>query len=179
MSRFVKELIVDELRRRYGSTDSALVVSLIGMNGNTNHAFRARLREMQAEVHVVPNRLARRAFAETPLAPLGQALEGPCALVTGGPSIVDVAKELVKLREEFPQLELKRGMIEGDPDLMEVERIAKLRSKAEIQSEVAAIVRAPAGRISGAVRSAAGRIAGCIQAIVERLERGETIAAAG
>ena len=44
------------------------------------------------QVEVVKNSLASRAFRGTALEALGDALEGPCALVIGGDSAIEVAK---------------------------------------------------------------------------------------
>lgn len=176
MSRMVKELLEKEFRKRYEGVVSGLVVSVHGLSGTEVNNFRTELRKNEAEVHVIQNRLARRALTGTALERLGSALSGPCALVTGGSmSPVDTAKELLRLAKDYPKLELKYGLIEGESETAPIEEISKRKSKAELQGEIVGLAVAPGRRIAGCLR-VGGLVAGCIKAVAEKLERGETIA---
>ena len=104
MSKPVKNLITEEYRKKYEGLDSACVVSVIGLDAISTSKLRSELRAKKIRLQVVQNSLARRAFASTVLAPLGDALSGPCALVTGGESIIDVAKTLLALKKTFPKI---------------------------------------------------------------------------
>jgi len=168
MSRQVKQYIIEELKRRYGELDSALVVNIIGLDAISNNALRKRLREKNIEVHVVKNSLTRLALAGTALEPLANALEGPCAIVTGGESVIDTAKELVSATKEFEKLELKFGIIEGDPELIPVERIAQMKGRRELQADISGCAIGPARRLAACLGSPAGLVAGCLKAIIER-----------
>lgn len=175
MSRAIKELVEKNFRDRYHDLDAALVVSVHGLKGTEVNAFRYELGKSQAEVHVVHNRLARRALAGTKLEPLGPKLTGPCAFVTGRTSAIDMAKELLRLNKEYPALELKFGVVEDEPETLSIEDIAKRKSLAELQGEVVNLATAPGRRIAGCL-NAGGRIAGCIKAVIDKLEKGDTIA---
>jgi large subunit ribosomal protein L10 len=175
MSKLVKALIRDDYKRAYEGVDSACVVSVIGMNAVDTNRFRGLLRTREIELHVVKNTLARQAFAGTRLEPLGRGLEGPSAIVTGGTSIIDVAKFLVDQLRAFPGLQLRKGLVEGDPDLIPVEHIARMKSVAEIRADVVAQIMPPGRRVAGCVVGPARRVAGCIKALAEKLEKGETI----
>ena len=170
MSRLLKRLIVEELRRRYADVRGACVVSLTGMDANTTMQLRRTLREHGARMEVVKNRLAKRAFADGPLAPLAEALAGPCALVTGDSSVVDVAKLLVRLAEEYPPLELKFGLVEGDSQVLPIQTIAKMKSWSELMGELAGLISGPGRALAGAIAGPAARLAGCIKAIGEGAE---------
>ena len=78
MSKAVKEMITEELRRRYVGMDSACVVDLTGMDVQEQEKLRSSLRKNSTRFEVVKNSLARRAFQGSPLEPLGNALVGPC-----------------------------------------------------------------------------------------------------
>jgi large subunit ribosomal protein L10 len=175
MSKLVKALIRDDYKRAYAGVDSACVVSVIGMNAVNTNRFRGLLRTREIELHVVKNTLARQAFAGTLLEPLGRGLDGPSAIVTGGTSIIDVAKFLVEQVKAFPGLQLRKGLVEGDPDLVPVEQIAKMKSLAEVRADVVASMLSPGRRVAGCIVGPAGRLAGCIKALAEKLEKGETI----
>jgi len=174
MSKKLKELVAGELTRRYGSMDAALLINVHGLSGVEANTFRAHLRKAGADVHVIKNNIATRVFANTPLAPLTTALTGPCALVTGGTSTVDIAKELLRLSKDYPKLELRVGVLDGEKECASIESISKRRSKAEIQGEVVMLFTSPGRRVVGCLNTG-GKIAGCIKAIVDKLEKGETI----
>lgn len=175
MSKAIKALMRDDLKQSYDGVDSACVVSLVGLNANDTHKLRGRLRAKQMRLRVVKNTAARQAFEGGPLAPLGVYLVGPCALVTGGASIVDAAKELVAQARELAGLKLKDGIIEGDRELIPVERIARMKNRDELRAAVAALFTSPARRLAGCLVGPAGLAAACIKAIAEKLEKGETI----
>ncbi len=174
MSRAIKELIEKDLSSQYAEMDSMLVVNLHGLTGNEANAFRGELRKQDIEVHVVKNAAVKRALTSTPLEPLAASLEGPCAFVTCAPGPVDTAKELLRLVKEFPSLELKTGLVEGEAEILSVEDIAKRKSKAELHGEIIMLAASPGRRIVGQLL-AGGKIAGCIKAVIDKLENGETI----
>jgi large subunit ribosomal protein L10 len=171
MSKAVKDLITKEYGDRYSGFESACVVSVIGLDANSNNLFRDELHKKDVQVNVVKNSLARRALADHALAPLVNDLEGPCALVVGGDSVIDVAKMLVKLKKTFPKVELKQAIIEGDPDLLTVEKLAEMKGKDELLGDIAMLVSSPGRSIAGCLQSPAGKIAGCLKAIAD--EEGE------
>ncbi len=171
MSKPVKNLITQELARRYGGVSSACVVDLTGLDAVATHKLRGMLRAQGIEMHVVKNRMARRAFADGPLAPLGEQLDGPCALVTGGDSVVDVAKLLVKAAKDFPAIGLKKAIVDGDRELIPVEVVAGWKSKRETLGEVVMLATSPGRRLAGCLVGGGGRIAGCLKAIIEKAEK--------
>ena len=174
MSKAVKELLRKDLAAKYSEYQDMLVINVHGLTGNEVNDFRGRMRERGVELHVVKNSAVRRALGGTALEPLARSLKGPCALVTGGASPIETAKELISLVKEFPNLELSNGLIEGEPEVLTIDEISKLKSKAELQGEVITLFLSPARRIAGQLNTG-GKIAGAIKAIVEKLEKGETI----
>jgi len=171
MSKPVKDFITHEYEHRYGELDSACVVNVIGLDAISTNRLRSELRARNIRMQVMRNSLARRALMDHRLAPLATALEGPCALVTGGDSVIDVAKTLVSLRRTYPKLELKLGIIEGDADLVPVEKLAAMKNRVEMLGEVAMLIASPGRRVAGCVASPGGKIAGCVKAIVEKAEK--------
>ncbi len=174
MSKAIKELVGRDYESRYSELDSALVVSVHGLTGIEINTFRAELGKSEAEVHVIHNRLMRRAVAGKKLAPLIPLLKGPCAFVTGGPGTIDNAKELQRLTKDYPALELKFGVLDGEDEALSIDDISKRKTKVELQSELVGLAVAPGRRIAGCLK-VGGRVAGCIKSIVDRLEKGEAI----
>lgn len=173
MSKKAKQLVADEYQRMYEGVDSVCVVDLTGLDAKMTHRVRGRFREKGIELHVVRNALARRAFEGSPLEPVGKALSGPCALVKGGHSIIDVARELVSIAGETGHVALKFGVVEGAPELIPIEQMARMKSRAELQGEVVMLILSPWRRVCGQVTSPWARVAGCIKAIGEKHEESQ------
>ena len=174
MSRAVKSMLERDVKARFGELESVLVVNVHGLTGIQANNFRGELEKMKVDVRVVKNSAARRALAGTPLAPLADSLTGPCAFVTGETGAVEIAKELLRLTKEYPTLELKTGIVDGDPELLSIEEISKRKSLVERQGEVIMLFTSPGRRIAGQLNTG-GRVAGCIKAIIDKLEKGEAI----
>ncbi|MEK6674966.1 MAG: 50S ribosomal protein L10 [Planctomycetota bacterium] len=169
MSKAIKAMIEKDLRERYTGVNSACVVELTGMDVQSQEKLRKSLRGKSARLEVIRNSMARQAFKESPLAPLGQSLEGPCALVTGS-SPVDIAKLLMESAKEFAKLKLKKAIFEGDPNLLTVAELSKLRGRKELLGELAFLLMSPARAIAGCLKSPQAKIAGCLKALIEKAE---------
>ena len=168
MSKPVKAMVTAALKDRYTGVDGACVVDLTGMSVQEQERLRVALREKNARLQVVKNALAKRAFEGMPLAPIGGALEGPCALVISSDSLIETARILVAAAKEYAQLKLKQAMVEGDPELITVEQLSRMRGRGEILGELAMLISSPARAIAGCLKSPAGKIAGCLKARVDQ-----------
>ena len=168
MSKQIKEMVRSALASRYADARSACVVDLTGLNVQSTERLRRALREKSARIHVVKNSMARRALVGTALETLGNALEGPCALVTSEDSIIDAAKALVVAAKEFATLGLKQAVFDGDPVLLTVEQLSKMSTKSELLGEVAMLIASPGRAIAGCLSSPQGKIAGCLKAMIDK-----------
>lgn len=168
MSKPIKDLMTKDYQHRYGEMASACVVSVIGLDAISTNKLRGELRKHQLRLQVVKNSLAKRAFNNTPLAPLCGALDGPCALVTGSGSAIEIAKVLVGLKKTYPKVELRVGILDGDAELIDVELLSKMKGRMELLGDVAAILQSPGSRLAGCLAGPAGRIAGCLKAMIEK-----------
>ena len=168
MSKAVKELITNELKSRYDGVSSACVVETTGMTVLEQEDLRGRIRSQSGSMHIVKNRLARIAFRGGPLEALGEALDGPCALVTTEGSIIDIAKALVDASKEHEKLQLKNAIFDGDADLLTVAELSKMKGIRELLGEIAALVSSPGRAVAGCIQSPQSKIAGCLKAIAEK-----------
>ncbi|MFH1108330.1 MAG: 50S ribosomal protein L10 [Planctomycetota bacterium] len=168
MSKAVKALMTEQLRERYAGMSSACVVELTGLDVQAQEKLRRNLRGKSARLEVVKNSLARRAFRGGPLDPLGAALTGPCAVVTSSGSLIDVAKLLVEAAKEFKKLKLKQGVLDGDPMLLSVEAISRMRGRLEILGELAMLLSSPGRAVAGCLQSPQAKIAGCLKAMIDK-----------
>lgn len=168
MSKQLKALMCGALQEKYAGVEEACVVNITPLSVADTMKFRRALIGKRMRATVVKNSLARRAFEGGPLAPLGRSLKGPCALVTGGDSVIEVARELVTLAKTFTKVELKFGLLSGDSTPMPVAEVARLKGRMELRSDLAGLIGSPGRRVAGCLRSSGGKIAGCLQAILEK-----------
>ena len=169
MSKTVKDMVTNEYRSRYDGLSSACVIDMTGMTVKEQQELRGRVRGSSGRVQVVKTSLARRAFDDGPLSPLGASLDGPCALVTSEEtSVVDLAKILAEAAKEFKALTLKSAIIDGDPDILGVLELSKMKGREELIGEIGMLVSSPGRALASCAGSAGSKIAGCLKAIIEK-----------
>ena len=105
-------------------------------------------------------------------------LSGSNAMVYGAESVVEVAREIVDIVKEFPELELKGAVLDGI--LFEgesgCEALSKYPTRDEAIAQDVTLILGPGRKLMGAVKGPGGRLAGVIKASEEKLEKGEEIA---
>lgn len=116
MSKYLKELMTNELKGKLDGVSDALVVDVIGMEANANVELRRSLREKNMQLMVVKNSLARRATEGTALAAAFEGASGTSAVVWGGEDVVSLAKEVVRLAKEdqYAPFAAKGGVMDGE-----------------------------------------------------------------
>jgi large subunit ribosomal protein L10 len=174
MSKPVKDMITRELRSRYHELSSALWLEVSGVDGVTTNQLRRELRGKGMRIEVVKNSLFRRAIGDGPLKPLAEALGGPAAIVTGGETLIDVAKLIEDWLPKAKGIKLKGAVLDGEwLDEARVAGLSKMPSKRDLQTRVAAIIVSPAANVAGAIDAAGAKLAGAIKAMVDKLDGGE------
>ena len=168
MSKPLKRMVSEDLGKRYAGVESACLVDLSGLDVQKTQQIRRDLAQKKMRMQVVKNSMARLAFSDGPLGPLAEAMRGPCALVTGGDSIVEVAQSLMHWAKEFSKLTVKQAIVDGDADLLTVEDLSRMKSGRELLGELAMLVLSPGRSIAGCLCSPQSKIAGCLKAIAEK-----------
>jgi len=174
MSKAVKQMLVEDLKRRLDGVGDAIVVSLGKLDAQKTTQLRQSLRKKRISLQLVKNSLARRAMAGTPLAPAFEQAEGMLAIAWGGEDVVDLAKELDRLQgvKDFEGFECRGGALDGSRlDAGDVKRVAKWPTRAEQLSILSGQISSLGGRLSGQILAAGGALAGQLKSRVEDLEK--------
>lgn len=179
MSKLIKDLMTRELKSRYGELEAALWVDLTGTDGVTTNQLRRELRANNMRAEIVKNSLFRRACADAPLKPLADVLDGPAMLLTGGDSLIDIAKLLDEWKPKLPSLKLRGAVMEGEYyDEQRVAGLAQMPTKADLHARIAGILCAPGANLAAAMLAGGGAIAACLKTLIEKLEKDEPADAA-
>lgn len=178
MSKPIKEMIIEDYRKRFVDIDGALVVDIRGVTANQNNNLREGLHAKKIRVTIVKNSLAKKALAGTKLENIGNALVGPSALAYGADSVVDVARELVAWVRKIKTLTLKGAVLDGQfyEGAEGVKRLSTFPTREEAQAKVVQLVLSPASNLLRAATSPGSNILGIVKEIQKRLEDGKTIA---
>lgn len=177
MSKYVKNLIADDLRQRLQNVHDALLVNMVGLNANANTRLRKELRGKNIHVIVIKNSMAARATEGTPLAPLFEGLGGTAALCWGAEDIVSLAKEITKLAKDDKNAPFttRAGVMDGERlNAEQVEQVSKWPSRTEQLSILLGQILSPGANLVSQLNSVGGALASQIEQKAEGAEEDAT-----
>lgn len=166
MSKLVKELVTDQLKRELDGVQDLLLVNVVGLTANSTAALRKALRQKNIKLMVIKNSLARRATEGTQLAAAFEGSQGTLAMVWGASDIVALAKEVVRLakEKEFEKFEARGGVMGGTAlKAAEVTDVSKWPSREEQLSLLLGQILSPGAKLVGQLTSIGGALASQIK----------------
>ncbi len=173
MSKYVKEIMMDQLRSDLDGSKSLLILDLKGLDANAEHDLRRDLRKKSIRLRVLKNSLARRVFSEMGMEGLAPYLKGPSVIAWGGDGIAELAKEISSQVKKLKKPEIKGGAVDGvvvGPN--QVEDITKLPSREVLISQVFSLLLGPARTAVSLLGSPASTLVGQLEALAKRQEEG-------
>jgi ribosomal protein L10 len=167
MSKFVKDIVSQQIAKQLEGVSDALLVNVIGLDANKSVVLRRQLREKNIQLLVVKNSMAKRATEGTPLAAAFDGIEGANAIVWGSDDIVSLAKEVARLdqdREDFESFKATGGVMDGEQLSPErVKEVSKWPSRTEQLSLLVGQILSPGANLNGALLGPGGALASQIE----------------
>ncbi len=166
MSKYVKNLVTDHLRKQLNGVGDALLVNMVGLEANANNVLRAELAQKGIEVLVVKNSLAARATAGTSLDGLFEDVGGTNAICWGTEDIVSLAKEVVRFAKDkrFEAFQARGGIMDGEKLTAEdVDKVSKWPSREEQLSLLVGQILGPGSQLAAQLLGPGAALAGQIK----------------
>jgi large subunit ribosomal protein L10 len=173
MSKYVKELMMDQLRADLNGTRSVLILDFNGLDGVEENALRLELRKKAIRVRALKNSLARRVFESMDLSGLCQFLQGPSVAVWGGDGVAELAKEISTQVKKLKKPTIKGGAVDGTiigPKQVDV--ITKLPSREALIARVVMLAQSPLQRVLALANAPASRLLGQLKTLSEPPDTG-------
>ena len=174
MSKYVKQLLTDELKGRLDGVEEAVLVNVVGLTANTSVSLRKQLKEKNIRLMVIKNSLARRATEGTPLAAAFEGTKGTNAIMWGAEDIVSLAKEAMALHkdeEDLAAFETKGGIMDGEALTPErIKEISKWPSRGEVLSTIAGQLLGPGANLAAQLKGPGGQLASQIKSYEGKAE---------
>jgi large subunit ribosomal protein L10 len=182
MSKYVKELMMDQLRADLDGSRSVLILDFKGLDAVAENRLRLDLRKKNIRIRALKNSLAKRVFGELGLGGLDRFLAGPSVAVWGGDGVAELTKEVSDQVKKLKKPAIKGGAVDGvviGP--AQVEDITKLPSREALIARVVALALAPAQRVVALANAPASGLLAQLKTIAEPAgaEGGEAAPAEG
>ncbi len=171
MSRFIKDMLIEDLQQKLGEAKDMVVVDCSKLDAISANKWRLGMQEKNIQAYTVKNSIAKNALSRAGVTGLDEILAGPSTLVWGGEDVVDLSKEISRWAKELGELEIKGATVEGDSlDASGVEALSKSPGRAELIGMLAGLLLAPGAQLAGVMQGPGGLLAGCLESISEESE---------
>lgn len=171
MNRQQKEKEVAWLRERFQSARVLVLTNFTGLTVSEMNQLRSMLRKEGASFKVLKNTLARLAYPDTDVALLSEDLVGPraAAWTDTDEKAVAMAKVLVDFVKTHPNLELIRGVVQGQKLApSDVETLSKLPSREQLLARLCGTMNAPVGAFVNTLAAVVRSLLNVLTAIEEK-----------
>jgi large subunit ribosomal protein L10 len=161
---------VDALKNSFDGVKDFIFTDYRGLTVEQVTELRSKLREMDAEYHVVKNNFAKIAFKDLKLPEMDGYFVGPTALAYAKGESGPVAKELFKMQKEW-SLEVKGGLVDGNVfDKTQIEAYSKLPTKPELLGKLLGTINAPLQNLVYAMNGVVTKLVRTLQAVADSKE---------
>lgn len=171
MSKLVKGLVADDIKRRLKGVEDCVVGNMVGLNSELTAELRKKLRDKKIGILVIKNSLARLATKGTSLGSAFEGLKGTAAVLYGGEDFISLVKEVTELDkdEKFAAFKTRGGVMDGERLSPEkVAEISKWPNRQEQLSILVGQILGPGRKLAAQVIAPAGKLASQIEQAGEK-----------
>ena len=172
MSHVEKEAIVDSLKTKFAGAPASFLVDYQGCTCEELTQLRKELRTSGSSFHVIKNKLAKRAIAESDAQGLDEFLVGPTAVVWSDTDPVSPAKALTNFaKEQEEKFTIKAAFVDGSVvDESQVKALASMPSKEELYAKLLSLFNAPATQLLRTINAPAAQVVRLLAAVRDKKE---------
>jgi large subunit ribosomal protein L10 len=168
MSKYVKEMMMDQLKSELDGSRSVLILDFKGLDAVSENKLRLDLRKKKIRMRAVKNTLAKRVFADAGIPGLEKYLSGPSVAVWGGDGVAELAKEITAQVKKLKKPAIKGGAVDGVViDASQVDAITKLPSREALIGRVVSLALAPVQRVITLANAPASGLLGQLKTLSE------------
>ena len=173
MSKYVKELMMDQLKSRASATrQSVLILDFKGLDAIYGEQAPSRAAKEEDSHPGGEEYAGQKEFLPKSASPgWTSMLSGPSVAVWGGDGVAELAKEISAQVKKLKKPEIKGGAVDGvviTP--AQVEDITKLPSREVLIGQVISLLMGPAREVLSLSASPGGTVVGQLEALVKRHE---------
>lgn len=177
MSKAVKSLEIDTLRKEFSGVKDLVVLGIDKLTCEGNGALRTSLRKKKISVRMLKNSFARKVFGELGIQAASEKayFSGMTMVAYGGSSVSELCRELdgelltSKNKTLYKDtVKVKGAIVDGQP--MAFDLALKMPTREEAIANVVGLVLAPAARLAQLITSPGATVAGQIKQIGEKAE---------
>jgi len=168
MSKTIKQLEMNTLRKNFEGMRDCVFMSVVGLNAVADNQVRLNLRKKGIRLQVVKNSLARRVFDEMGLK-VKSAWQGATTVAWGGSSIADLSKEIETFAKKYDKaVKVKSAVADGEE--LSFADALKRPTREVALGRIVALALAPASRLASQILGPASQVAGQIKTVSEKKE---------
>lgn len=166
-----KKQIVQDLHEEFLKFQIVILTDYKGLDVAAVNVLRRQLREADAGYKVVKNSLLVRACEETEAEVMKESFTGPSAIAYSYTDPVAPARVLTKFAEEYEQLEIKNGVLNGKIlDLNAIKALADLPSREVLLAQFLSTANGVSTALVRALNDVPTRMLNILQAIKDQKE---------
>ncbi len=165
----VKQTSGNRIKKIVENADGVIIVKYSGLSGPDLTALRLSLKGVDANLFILKNSVARRAFEESGLQALIGHTEGPCGLVFLKDEPVAASKVLFNFARKNEKLVYPAGMLyDRLIDNKDIDSLAKLPSKDVLRAQVVMTLKSPITGFVGVLNQTLKKFVYCLDQIKQK-----------
>lgn len=169
MNKQDKKELVDNLHKRLEKAEGSYLVDYQGLEVESLNQLRRDLRQANAEISVVKNRLLKLASKDTDTEQILDLMQGPTAIALTYDDVVAPAKALVDFAKKFKNLEIKGAQISGKQvDVPGVKKLAALPGRDVLLAQTLSVMQAVPTSFVRVLNGVTGQFMNVLKAIEEK-----------